>query len=168
MSFIAGPYILTYGGFSLGVTQNGFELEILSYAERVTGDNLGDSKQDGVYRGIDVFVNTILNEYNAEGADNAFIPYGTLGTVGQVGRFQSDLSAAFVATVVAGTRAAILGVPTSITGNKGILAPNFPIRLLHAARLRNVPLRLELLPYLAGTTYTPYAQSGSESHFTTT
>lgn len=168
MAFIAGPYTFTLGGFSLGVSQNGMELEDISFAERVTGDNLGDSKQDGVYRGKDCFANMILNEYNAAGVNTAFSPYGTFGTIGQVGRFQSDLAAAFVATVVAGTRAATLGVPTSITAQKAILAENFPIRLLFAARLRSVPIRLQFLPYATQNSQTPYVQSGSETHFATT
>ena len=46
MTFIAGPYTVTYGGNTLGITERGFELEYTSFAEPISGDNLGDSNVD--------------------------------------------------------------------------------------------------------------------------
>lgn len=167
--FVAGPYIGTYGGLALGVVQNGFELELTTFAERVIGDNLGDSKQDGVYRGQDGFLNAILEEYDLQGVRNAFAPYGALGAIGQVGRMQSDVASQLVLTVIAGTRAALAAAgPATLTAVKSILPENYPIRMLLASRLRSIPLRFQLLPNIGAGQYTPYAQSGNELLFSTT
>lgn len=157
MSFIAGPYTITLGALSLGITENGIELENIGYGDPVRGDNLGESIQDNVYRGMDVYLNFIMQEWNAAGASLAYWPYATLGQSGQVGRMDSDIASALVATVVAGTRA--VANPNSLTFTKSILAKNFPVKQLFASRLRNVAIRQQVLPATVG-------QSGNHTWFT--
>lgn len=178
---IAGPYTATWGGATIGVVEDGFELEQIQFAEPVRGDNLGDSKQDGVYRGQDVFINFVLQEWGvaklANAADGGEVPAApgnwtgagvTGGTVGvpwhpfspagvaslaqistvnnQVGVLQSDYSAPLVLTAVANTPADRDNYPQTLTVNNAILAENFPIRLLFAARHRKIPMRMQSIP----------------------
>lgn len=156
MSFIAGPFTATLGGLSLGITENGFEVENIAYGDPVRGDNLGDSIQDSVYRGLDIYLNFILQEWNAAAAAVAYWPYAVWGQSGQVGRMDQDIATALVLTVVAGTRA--VANPNTLTFTKSILAKNFPVKKIFASRHRNVPLRHQVLP-------ASQAQSGNHTWF---
>jgi hypothetical protein len=147
MSFISGPYTLTYGASPLGIIEDAASLEITPSEDGIQGDNYGDSIQDGVYRGGNCYLDLVLQEYNAAGALSAFWPFhATFGHMGQVGTLKSSFAAALVLTAVSGTPAA--SAPATLTANKAVLAPNFPLRLLFGSRLRNVPLRFQFLPYL--------------------
>lgn len=161
MTYIAGPYTATYnpalgtsGALSLGITEDGFELEDTPFADIIRGDNLGESIQDGVYRGKDRYINLVAEEWDLEGLRRAFQPFidadaiSDIGEVGQVGRLLTNLAGILVLTAVAGTTAA--AVPATFTANKAIIAPGFPLRSLLATRHRKLPLRFLLLPYVDG------------------
>lgn len=159
MTFIAGPYTATYnpalgGGapISLGITEDGFEIEHVAFADMIRGDNLGESIQDGVYRGRDCYVNFVAEEMDLDGVRRAILnPFidcdaiSDIGEVAQVGRLLTNLAGSLVLTAVAGTTAAT--VPATFTASKAILAPGFPLRYLLATRHRKVPVRFLLLPY---------------------
>ena len=142
MSFIAGPYTVTYNALALGIMQDAPSIEITSAADEIIGDNLGDTVQDGVYRGGNCFVDLVLQEFDAAGAAGAFAPFADWGKVGQPGKLLSSFAKALVFTAVAGTTS----TPATVTANKAILAPGFPVRMLYGTRLKNVPLRFQLLP----------------------
>lgn len=158
MSFIAGPYTATYPvsstPTSLGVTEDGFELEDNSYAELIRGDNAGDSVQDGVYRGRDVFISFVCQEWDNAALHAALNPYGAdalpAGEMGVIGVLMTSKAQQIVLTPVAGTGAAGATVSAiaadTLTLPKCIIAENFPIRYQFAARLRKVPLRFRVLP----------------------
>lgn len=143
-SFIAGPYTVAYNALALGILEDGITLEATQSTEAITGDNLGDSIQDAVYRGGNVFLDMVLQQFDAAGAQSAFWPYefANWGNVGQIGTLSSDWSKPLVLTSVAGTSA----VPAVLTVPNVILAPNYPVRMLFASRLRNVPIRFQVLP----------------------
>lgn len=63
-----------------------------------------------------------------------------------IGRLASNVAAATVLTVVAGTPAATNGDPNTLTASFSILAPNSPATLLYTSKLRQVPIRLAILP----------------------
>lgn len=161
MTFIAGPYTATYnpalgGGahLSLGTVEDGFELESTYFADLIRGDNLGESIQDGVYRGKDCYLNCVIEEWNLDGVLRAFNPFidvdaiSDLSEVGQVGRLLTNLAGVLTLTAVAGTTAA--ATPATLTASKAIIAPGFPLKSLLATRLRKLPLRFLLLPYTDG------------------
>lgn len=146
MAFIAGQYLVTYGGNSLGQIEDGIELEYTFSDEDIRGDNLGDSIQDAVIRGGDCFANFTMLEWNAAGALAAFWPIAAVfGKIGRVGRLKTSLSAALVLTAVAGTTAA--GTPATLSASRAVLPRGFPVRQLFAPRLRRVPMRMQFLPY---------------------
>lgn len=159
MTFIAGPFTATYvpalGGstpLSLGITEDGFELESTYFADLIRGDNLGETIQDGVYRGKDVYLSTVLEEVDLDGVNRAFNPFidtdliTDLSEVGQVGRLLTNLAGSLVLTPTAGTGAATLAA--TFTASKAIIAPGFPIRQVLATRHRKMPVRFLLLPYV--------------------
>ena len=172
MTFVAGPQTVTYtpstlqgGGsaLSLGIVEDGYEIEHVSFADPIRGDNLGESIQDGVYRGRDCFVNAVLEEFDLEGVRRAILqPWvdadavTDIGEIGQVGRLLSNIAGILTITPVAGTTAATSATPGVLTANKAILAPGFPVRFLLATRLRKIPIRFQLLPY---------TDSGDTVHF---
>lgn len=165
MTFIAGPYTATMnhalggaGSLPLGTIEDGFELEEIKYAEPIKGDNLGDSTQDYVDRGKDVFINFVLEEVDLPGVyrtlnQNVNISsLGAMGAFGQVGVLYSNLAGILTLTAVAGTTASAF--PATLTANKAIVVPNFAMKRALASRLRKIPMRLQLLPYvISSTTY---------------
>lgn len=168
--WIAGPYVWTFNGRVIGVTEDGFRLGMTSYADPVKGDNLGDSIQDYVYRGGDVSVSGVLNEWDLAvsgpndppaktNSNTASIlwPWATLGTTGQIGRLASLIAAPLIGTPCPGTTAASATIK-NLTITYAVLPPNFEVVHLFAARLRNAPIRLQSLPG-------PLADSGSETWF---
>lgn len=159
MGFIAGGYSLTLAGSTLGQIENGIEFEWVQGGETISGDSLGDTAQDGVYRGGNLFANFTLLEYNATSALAAFWPYsGTFGRVGTMGALFSTKMAALVGTLLTALQGGSV-TPTTITASKALLAPDYPVKMLFAPRLRRVPLRFQLFPY---------DSAGNYVHFTTT
>jgi hypothetical protein len=151
-AFVAGPYNTTYNGGAAWITENGIELENRSYADPVRGDNLGDTIQDGVYRGGDCYCNVTGQRYDDANISAAFWPYGAHGVIGQVGRLQTGIAGVMLAnSPAAGTTANSIG-PASVQFSSSILAPNFDVRLLYATRLRQVPLRMLNLPFVSNGT----------------
>ena len=148
---ITGPYYGSYNGTYIGATEDGFELEHTLYSEPVRGDNLGDSIQDEIHRGCDVYVNFTLIEYNKGRAASAAASGSKIdwtqaapGVNGVIGDVISDTAASLVLTALSNTPAA--DSPASITFTKSALARNFPVRVLFASRLRRLPLRLISYP----------------------
>jgi hypothetical protein len=150
MSFIAGPYTATYKGSALGQTADGYRVSHQFFKRLILGDSYAQTPQDEVYQGAEVFVQMRLIEYDAAGVQSVMWPYGAYMNVGQVGRVsrQQSLAGALVLTAVAGTPAAT--VPSSVTLTNAILAEGFPVELLFAPDLREVPLRLRVFPSTVG------------------
>lgn len=143
---IAGPYTATLNAATIGFIEDGFDLEQSADGkDLVTGDNLGGSVQDGVYRGGQAFISFTMMVANLAQVKATIWPYGVLGEHGQVGRLDSNLAVALVLTAVAGTPASL--EPQTLTANLAILAENFPARRLFASRARRIPMRLRLYPF---------------------
>lgn len=158
MAFIAGTYYGTWDTRNLGITEQGYELECVNFGELIRGDQLGDSVQDGVYRGMDWFLSATFEEFTQDGlgsiADTtkvqAAAPWNTIanfGTSGVVGSLFSGNAKAIVLTSVTGTpaRAAIL-LGDTVTLTRAVLQEGFTTRYLLSTRLRKLPLRFRLLP----------------------
>ncbi len=158
MAYIAGPYVWTYGGAALGSMEQTPILEWVPSQESIVSDQYGDTIIDGIYRGGNMYMTLVLNEYNAAGALAAFHPQSaTLGAVGTPGVLMSTFSAALVGTAIAGTNASTN--PATWTATGAVLAPGNNIQLLFGTRKRNVPIRFILFPFSSG---------GNQVFFTTT
>jgi hypothetical protein len=148
MSFIAGRFTATLNAQSLGQTADGYRVSHQSFARQITGDALADTPQDAIHRGAEMFVATRLIEYNAAGAANALWPFGTIYDMGVIGRLYSAIADSLILTAVAATPAA--ATPATATFLLTILAEGFPVELLFAPDLREVPLRFRVYPNSSG------------------
>ena len=154
--FIAGRMTAFYGGNTIGQVSDGFTIEHTPRKRLITGDVMGpDTPQDAVFRGHDVFIEFNLMEYDAAGVAAAIWPYGTLGTATDIGRM--DIAGAgTLATTLILTDLGVANVPAenkphTITADLAILAPGFPVQLLLAPDLREIPIRMQLYPNTTGT-----------------
>ena len=159
--FVAGAYSATYNGKSLGQAAEGFRLSHQFYKKLVQGDSGGEAAQDGIYRGADVFVAYTLIEANAAGVADLKWPYsnsvGTPLELGQIGAMDvcgagggSPVPKAkpLVLTAVTGTPA-YTGGPVSITLPLSVLAEGYPVEILLAPDLKEVPVRQRVYPNMS-------------------
>lgn len=151
-TFVSGRYSSTFNSSDCGITQQGYTLQQDSAAELINQtDAYGDSVIDWVYRGGNVFLQFESKAYKA-GSVAPFWPYYTLGklsgSANPIGRLASSIAASMVLTSTANTPAA--SAPATLTGTYALLAPNSPANLLFDSRVRNVPVRLQFLPYASG------------------
>lgn len=170
--FIAGPYVWTFNAQVIGISEDGWRLNQTVSGDPIRGDNLGDSMQDYVYRGGDVTIEAVLQEWdialNGLTGDTAktkatvasiFWPWAIFGFSGQIGRLASNVAAVLVGTPAPTTSAAAATVGyRTITIAGAVIAPGYNFTQLFAARLRNVPIRLQALPYTL-------ADTGGEAWF---
>ena len=138
-----------------------------------SSDLLGDSTQDYVYRGGDVTVEAVLQEWdvslNGVSGDGVktntncasiFWPWASMGATGQIGRLASIVAAPLIGVPAPTTSAASATAGyRNITITYAVISPGYNFSQLFAARLRNVPIRLQALP-------APLVDSGSETWFT--
>ncbi len=140
-SFIAGRCTLTYGGSDCGPSQQGWEIQQDSGIDPINEtDAWGLSMVDWVYRGGNVFVMGLSKTYKT-GTITSFWPYAVLGDGGVIGRLASDIAQAAVLTGTPGTPAS----GTSETATLSLLAPNSPASILYDSRVRNMPIRFQVL-----------------------
>jgi hypothetical protein len=142
---VAGGYRATWNGNSIGQVEEGFTLEYQFEGETIKGHNLGQSVQDIVYQGGNVFLSGVLTEYGLAGLRALAWPWAaTFGKVGVVGTLagRGSIAKQLVLTKVTGTNAYY----STITATLTILAPGFPISLLLAPKHKKVPFRLQILP----------------------
>ena len=153
MPYISGNYDLTLGGQDIGETRDGVHLIIRHYGEPITGDDFGQSVQEVIYLGGDVFVTFELLEYDTALAQSIFLPHATEGLIGQVGEqaVQSSNTKALLLTDINSTPAATK--PATLTVPEAILAEDFDVDLLFSPRLRTVPVRMRALPNSSGAWY---------------
>lgn len=145
-SFIAGPYTSTYKASALGQTADGYRVSHSFFKRLIQGDSYAQAPQDEVYQGAEMFVQFRLIQYDAAGVAAAMWPYGAFLTSGQVGRVsvQQSIAGPLVLTAVAGTPAAT--VPATLTLTNAIIAEGYPVELLFAPDLREVPIRMRVFP----------------------
>lgn len=155
MSFIAGKYAITLGASSVGQTGlDSVKVEHQVFKQLIVGDNFAETPQDAVFRGMAEFLEFIMIEYNATAARAAFWPYGsaygTMDTV--IGTLDQSNAAQIIMTALTGTPAA--AAPTTLTAPKCILAEGYPVSLLFAPRLREIPVRMRIYPNTSGVFHT--------------
>lgn len=157
--FVSGAYSATYNAKALGQTEQGYILSHEFFKKLIKGDLMGQSTQDAIYQGRDQFIEFELIEAAAAGVNELIEPYadspGTALTIGKVGQRDVGNSACpgaakpLILTRIPGLCAELSG-PETITLPRVIIAENYPIRILHAADLRQIPIRLRAYPDTSG------------------
>jgi hypothetical protein len=152
--FTTGAYTGVYNTFPLGLSREGYRIVHEVRQQNIEqSDGYGDSLIDYVTRGGNVSVNFTMMSFRKAIAASVLWPFATsiytLGTnAAPIGRLASDLARPFVMVVQANTPAAVIGFgPATITAEKAIMAPGQSFEHLYDSRLREVPVRLSLLPY---------------------
>lgn len=151
MSFLAGRYTATLNSLALGQTADGLRMSHSFFKQLITGDAMAQAPQDAVYQGAELFMAMRLIEYNAAGALTAMWPYhATFLNMGVIGRLDvgSSIATSLILTAVANTPAA--ATPATLTLPTTILAEGFPVELLFAPALREIPLRQRVYPNSSG------------------
>lgn len=147
MSFIAGQYTATWNALALGQTADGFRLTHQFFKRLITGDAYAETPQDAIYRGAEASIAARLIEYNAAAVQTLKWPYNaTAWTIGTIGRLDvgGALAKSLVLTAVSGTPAA--ATPATVTAALAILHELFPVEVLFAPDLREVPIRMRIYP----------------------
>lgn len=160
--FVAGGYTATWATAALGQTADGFRISHSFFKRLITGDLAADTPQDAIYRGREQFVGFTLIEAEEAGVADLTEPYfATTGVplaLGPIGNLdvqgdQADgtptagavKAKALVLTAVSGTVAANAG-PATITFTFAVMAEGFPVEVLYAPDLREIPVRMRVYP----------------------
>jgi hypothetical protein len=138
----------------LGIMEQGYDV-----SWRLAGEPIAESDAYGlmfidmVYRGLsDVFIGCDALEYKAGpllavSPFNAMTPTGSsVLAPGVVGRLMSNMAGVLILTATAATPAA--SSPATLTATYSHLAENFDVSLLKNSKLKKVPIRFRVLPYL--------------------
>jgi len=150
-TFIAGRYTATWNSLALGQTADGFRSSHSIFKRLITGDAFAQAPQDAIYQGAEVFMAGRLIQYDAAAMPTIMWPYAsTFLDMGIIGRADvgTSLAKSLILTAISGTPAA--AAPATLTLPNSILAEGFPIELLFAPDLREVPLRMRVYPNSSG------------------
>lgn len=151
--FAVGSYAATYNATSTGLTKDGYRITHDQKADTIQQSDLyGDTMLDYIWRGANVTCDfTCLAFTKGVPVLNPFTAalYQLWAAAQPMGRLASDLALPLVLTATANTPAATLG-PATLTATNAILAPNYSTTHLNDNRLRELPLRLQFLPYTSG------------------
>ncbi len=165
MTFISGAFSATFNGKALGTTEDGFEEITTRIYEEIRADHY-QGMLDGVVRGIDMMIRTVLYEVNMPGVRDLIWPYdadndgslfeaGEYGKVGGMGQLLSTYAKPLVLTPCGGTSAALLGGFTGVAQAAGPVASiTYPRAVIAAeatsirfnAGHRKLPVTILILP----------------------
>ena len=154
-NFRPGEYSMTYAGANVGLTTSGGEHLRYRVAKKKINDTATYAQTliDGIYRGFDhVQLMVTFKEWNTP-VKQAIWPYSSAGapggfdgTLGIIGRLDSDLAQTIVLSAVAGTPAATNG-PITLTAAKAILSDANDIDILFGPDETDVPVIFDLMLY---------------------
>ncbi len=169
--FIAGGYTLTYNGKALGQTADGVRMSYELFKRIITGHLAGSTPQDAIYQGQNRTSSFRLIEADEAGIPDLLFPYsspigsewplgviGLLDVRGQGGGTPTSRAKPLVATAIAGTSAANDAAAT-VTIPLTCLHHNFPVDVLLAPDLKEVPIRLQHYPDMAAEGGASYGSS---------
>lgn len=164
-NFIAGGYTLTYNSKALGQTAQGIRTSYEVFKRIITGHLGGDTPQDAVYRGQQRTSQFTLIEADSAGIMDLVYPYadtvgdefdlgviGLLDCRGQGGQSPTPRTKTLLLTAITGTSAFNDSAET-ITLPKSILHHNYPVEVLLAPDLKEVPIRMMHYPNMSTRLY---------------
>lgn len=154
-SWIAGRYTATYNSGDVGIMEDGYGLSFQHKKELIQRtDAYGDSVLDGIYRGLDAFIEMTMLEYtNAtllmlEPWDAFTATGNTSLALASIGELDFDNAKSLVLTAAAGTPAATK--PATMTATKVIVQEGFDFREMLGPTHRKLPFRGRMLPAANG------------------
>lgn len=152
-TFAPGNYAMTYDGTSVGIMEGeGIILRYRTHEKPIVGSvPYGDTKIDGIYRGLNALLLVTFREWNTP-VKKAIWPWysgGFDGRVGLRGQLGSAIAKQIVLTAETNSPAASNG-PVTLTAPVAKLAPENDLNILFGPSTRDIPVLFELLPYIDG------------------
>lgn len=147
MAFISGGYTAVWNSLAIGQTAEGYKLRHQIFKRLIKGDSYAEAPQDAVYRGAELALELRMIEFTAAAAQTIKWPYSaTKWQIGTVGTLDvgSSLAKSLVLTAVSGTPSA--ATPATATFALSILHESFPVEILYAPDLREIPLLMRVYP----------------------
>jgi hypothetical protein len=170
--FVAGPYTSTFNSVLTGQTKQGYRLTVESLWQNIDeSDAHGRTLQDGIFVGSNAYcMYSGLEADSSRGSMGAFWPWGNSTSAGTLGAFEttsippgtlaSSMAKPLILSGVANTPAsASQPFAASMTAANAMLAPSYPAELLLGTALREVPIKLQLLPYVVSSTTKHFSYS---------
>lgn len=156
---LAGRYTATWNALAMGQAAEGWRISTEYFKRLVMGDAAGDAPQNAIYRGRGQMIEYVLIEAAKAAIATLVEPYGSiwqLGVIGQVdvgygtgGDTVTGASKQLVLTSITGTPSYIQGQAT-ITLPLSIIAENYPVSVLFAPNLKEIPMRQRVYPNSSG------------------
>lgn len=152
MNFIAGPYRWSWGGETLGIVEDAPRIEFTLNGEPIRADLIGGNRIDDIYQGLTGSIDFVFQQFNAQGVLNAI----NGGASGVFGRWD-DLGCSMLdrrsdvlwgqAIPSADCLYNLPGAGRHFLAFRAVISTGTPISFLMGGRLRQVPIRFNLLPY---------------------
>jgi hypothetical protein len=161
MTIHSGPYRGTWNSLAIGLVLDGFNMSYSNRARKLTTDSLGETGLDYLHAGQDMFVDFVVQEYDAAALQTMMWHQNAVfGMADRAGYSLWDRAKTLVLTACTGASSPETPSPATATFFKTILAPDFDISIALANRERYIPIRLLVLPV--------HAQQGTANDPTTT
>lgn len=152
---VSGPYSATWNGFALG-TQNddGFVLQGQWMGQDVNAtDAYGMTLVEAIHLGLNWRMRFRGMEFNKPGILASMQAFGSTGapsttltpTLANIGNRYSLFAQALVLTSILGAYPPTM--PSTLTANGAIVAPNSNVEYLMTSKVREAPFEMVLLPY---------------------
>mgnify|MGYP003335116460 CR=1 FL=1 len=152
MGFIAGTYTVTWNSLTLGQFEDGFEFTEpgVGDSEDIRGDYFGQgADQDAVLLGGNCFIQGIMLEANAAALRNLLSKDGVSGRAFVPGTLISSLWQPLVLTRY-GDGSIVTATPATRTCARTHLVRSQQITYALKNKLRRVPIRFQVFPYVSG------------------
>jgi hypothetical protein len=148
--FVSGAYSATFDNLSLGLTREGYKLTFSPKGKQINrSDMCGGSLIEVIQDGCDWGLQCDSLEYRPGTLATWTQFQTTLGLLSSIGTSSAQNAVPLVMTVTAGTEAALNGSAiNTLTAINAILAPNSDLSLMFDSTLREMPIKLVLLPDL--------------------
>lgn len=140
--YVSGHYDATYGGTTIGSTEQGFRIHLRQHEVGVNDDAFGEGNPDMIQAGADYEIELIAIEYSKFKTAMGIQTAGIGHTNDNVGKLLSSMASALVLTPVAGTPAASYG--NTATAPLAILIGD--IDWNNSYNLRKINARFRCLP----------------------
>lgn len=153
-TFAAGAASGVYNSLALGLMKDGYKVQTVMKAQAIDEtDGYAQSTLDFIYRGQDAFIAFQCRTWKA-GPKAAIVPWtGVLGKISSAAVPVSSLASSVAAKTLVLTAAAntpAAADPASLTAPGSMLVPGFQAEWNWDSRLRELPVRMQVLPYVSG------------------
>jgi hypothetical protein len=142
MGIVRGAYTATWNALDVGNTELGFRESYQHRGREINFDAVGETPVDTIFTGVSMFVDMVLQEYDAAAIEDLRWPWHSVpGQMFPAGDSLWELARPLVLTSCrTGTN------PQTKSFYKAILATDFDLDILYSHRERPLPMRMRIFP----------------------